>query len=168
MQKNRKKKNFTYPIGSLHFVRLSIMAIPTWYKLERTCYMSNCSICIHLSRESGSPPAFLLSFLFNPPTGHGLGLLVYTDHLFSGKQRFFFLTFASGFGSFTVSYLIGVHLHSLIQQSHKSRESEGTEKKDCITQCAELLILNKTWDTLRKMQNSFFSLSQRMNATVHS
>ena len=101
------------------------------------------------------------------------GLLVYRSFIF--RQAAFPppLPLAPGFGSFTekpVSYLIGVHLHSLIQQSHKSRESQGTgKKKYCITQCAELLILIKSWDILRKMQNHFFTpLSHPMSVTVCS
>lgn len=106
------------------------------------------------------------------------GLLVYRSFIFRRAASLPppLLPLAPGFGSFTekpVSYLIGVHLHSLIQQSHKSRESQGTgkkkKKKYCITQCAELLILIKTWDILRKMQKHFFTpLSHPMSVTVCS
>lgn len=52
--------------------------------------------------------------------------------------------------------------HSAIPQV-KGNSGHWKKKIDCITQCAELLILNKTWDTLRKMQNNF---SHPMCATV--
>lgn len=63
-----------------------------------------------------------------------------------------------GCGSFTerpVSYLIGAHLHLLNQRSHKWRESQsGQKKKKKRLHHPELLILNKTGDVLRKMQNN--------------
>lgn len=108
------------------------------------------------------------------------GILVYRSFIF--RQAAFFSPFLfllpPGFGSFTekpVSYLIGIHFHSLIQQSHKSRESQGKitnththTQNDCITQYAELLILNKIWNTLRKMQNIFLPPSSYpVSATLH-
>lgn len=105
----------------------------------------------------------LLSFIWTQKLSISWGLLVYRSFIFR-QAAFSFFLLPPGFGSFTekpVSYLIGVHLHSLIQQSPKSREVRALEKKkkkDCNTQCTELLIFNKTWDILRKMQ-SYFSPS---------
>jgi len=106
-------------------------------------------ICLYALQQGikAITASLLLSF------GHTNWVLVegywYTDHLFSGKQHFFSpLPLAPGFGSFTekpVSYLIGVHLHSLAHSAiPQVKGKSGYWKKDCITQCAELLILNKT------------------------
>lgn len=97
-----------------------------------------------------------------------------TDHLLSGRAAaaiFFFPSLKSpphthphnapspttappDGGSFTeepVSYLIGVHLHSLNQRSHKWRESQSGQKKKkrkkkgCITQSCSSLIRLETY-----------------------
>lgn len=76
-------------------------------------------------------------------------------------------TLTPRFGSFTkspLSFLIGVHLHLLIQQPYKSKESLSAEekkkkkKRGRTTECAELLVFNKTWEkNCGRCKNIFFS-----------
>lgn len=100
----------------------------------------------------------LCFFLLHMPNRYWLSDIRIQIIYFQASAIFFFSLFLflpshpSRFGSFTekpVSYLIGVHLHSLIQQSHKSRESQGTlEKKEKASpkaQSCSLLIRLQTY-----------------------
>lgn len=136
--------------------------------------LKNTTYYFLLTEDTSARPLHRFRLFLDPPTAYYLRVIGIQIIYFQASSIFppsscpwiWQLYRKAGFLS---NWCTFTFTHSAIPQVKGKSGHWKKKKKDCITQCAELLILNKTWDILRKMQNNFFPLFfHPMSATVCS